>query len=52
MGGARRAGRGVCVDPPRGKMNVSGGADVHKRHHRGGAEALAEVAGFLVAMFV
>lgn len=33
-------------------MNVSGGADVHERHHRGGAGALAEVAGCSVAMFV
>lgn len=39
----------MMADPPRGKMNVSGGADVHERHRRGRAGALA---GCSVAMFV
>lgn len=54
--GGVRSGRGEgfvpMADLLRAKMNVSGTADIHKRHYRSGAGAFAEVAGCSVEMFV
>lgn len=54
-GGCEARGEGgfvLMAGPPGAKMNVSGIADVHKRQHRSGAGALAEVAGCSVATLV